>query len=226
MALTEIKEEDVYKELNNVNKPLEEIKSYVIKCVILGDSCVGKTSIINYYLTNKMKNTDTTLGAIFWLLERQMDNGDFIKLNVWDTAGQERYNSLIPMYTRSSDIIILTFSLTDRVSFENLLKWKNTTKYCSDVENLKFIIIGNKSDLENYICITDKDIKNMIRKHFPKETEYFKTSALSGDNINLAFNGLFSISEKIVNENKKKKYSYMTINQKKSLNDKKFTCCN
>lgn len=226
MALTEIKEEDVYKELNNVNKPLEEIKSYVIKCVILGDSCVGKTSIINYYLTNKMKNTDTTLGAIFWLLERQMDNGDFIKLNVWDTAGQERYNSLIPMYTRSSDIIILTFSLTDRVSFENLLKWKNTTKYCSDVENLKFIIIGNKSDLENYICITDKDIKNMIRKHFPKETEYFKTSALSGDNINLAFNGLFSISEEIVNENKKKKYSYMTINQKKSLNDKKFTCCN
>ena len=173
-----------------------------------------------------MKNTDTTLGAIFWLLERQMDNGDFIKLNVWDTAGQERYNSLIPMYTRSSDIIILTFSLTDRVSFENLLKWKNTTKYCSDVENLKFIIIGNKSDLENYICITDKDIKNMIRKHFPKETEYFKTSALSGDNINLAFNGLFSISEEIVNENKKKKYSYMTINQKKSLNDKKFTCCN
>jgi small GTP-binding protein len=226
MALTEIKEEDVYKELNNVNKPLEEIKSYVIKCVILGDSCVGKTSIINYYLTNKMKNTDTTLGAIFWLLERQMDNGDFIKLNVWDTAGQERYNSLIPMYTRSSDIIILTFSLTDRVSFENLLKWKNTTKYCSDVENLKFIIIGNKSDLENYICITDKDIKNMIRKHFPKETEYFKTSALSGDNINLVFNGLFSISEEIVNENKKKKYSYMTINQKKSLNDKKFTCCN
>lgn len=226
MALTEIKEEDVYKELNNVNKPLEEIKSYVIKCVILGDSCVGKTSIINYYLTNKMKNTDTTLGAIFWLLERQMDNGDFIKLNVWDTAGQERYNSLIPMYTRSSDIIILTFSLTDRVSFENLLKWKNTTKYCSDVENLKFIIIGNKSDLENYICITDKDIKNMIRKHFPKETEYFKTSALSGNNINLAFDGLFSISEEIVNENKKKKYSYMTINQKKSLNDKKFTCCN
>lgn len=226
MALTEIKEEDVYKELNNVNKPLEEIKSYVIKCVILGDSCVGKTSIINYYLTNKMKNTDTTLGAIFWLLERQMDNGDFIKLNVWDTAGQERYNSLIPMYTRSSDIIILTFSLTDRVSFENLLKWKNTTKYCSDVENLKFIIIGNKSDLENYICITDKDIKNMIRKHFPKETEYFKTSALTGDNINFAFNGLFSISEEIVNENKKKKYSYMTINQKKSLNDKNFTCCN
>ena len=217
MALTEIKEEDVYKELNNVNKPLEEIKSYVIKCVILGDSCVGKTSIINYYLTNKMKNTDTTLGAIFWLLERQMDNGDFIKLNVWDTAGQERYNSLIPMYTRSSDIIILTFSLTDRVSFENLLKWKNTTKYCSDVENLKFIIIGNKSDLENYICITDKDIKNMIRKHFPKETEYFKTSALSGDNINLAFNSLFYISEKKLNKNKNKKYFYIKINKKKII---------
>ena len=226
MALTEIKEEDVYKELNNVNKPLEEIKSYVIKCVILGDSCVGKTSIINYYLTNKMKNTDTTLGAIFWLIEKQIDNGDFIKLNVWDTAGQERYNSLIPMYTRSSDIIIFTFSLTNRVSFENLVKWKNTTKYCSDVENLKFVIVGNKSDLENYICITDKDIKNMIKKHFPPETVYFKTSALTGDNINLTFDKIFSISEDIIEDSKIKKYSYMSINEKKSLYNKKFTCCN
>jgi len=226
MSLTEIKEEDVYKELNNINKPLDEIKSYVIKCVILGDSSVGKTSIINYYLTNKMKNTDTTLGAIFWLIEKQIENGDFIKLNVWDTAGQERYNSLIPMYTRSSDIIIFTFSLTDRVSFENLVKWKNTTKYCSDVENLKFVIVGNKSDLENYICITDKDIKNMIKKHFPPETVYFKTSALTGDNINLTFDKIFSISEDIIEDSKIKKYSYMSINEKKSLYNKKFTCCN
>ena len=91
-----------------------------------------------------------------------MDNGDLIKLNVWDTAGQERYNSLIPMYTRNSDIVILTFSLTDRVSFNNLVKWKETTKYSTNLENLKFIIIGNKSDLENYICITDQGYSEIL----------------------------------------------------------------
>lgn len=225
MSIQEINEDEAYMELNNIKKPIDEIKSYVIKCVVLGDSNVGKTSLVNYYLTNRMKNTETTLGAIFWLIDKQMDNGDLIKLNVWDTAGQERYNSLIPMYTRNSDIVILTFSLTDRVSFNNLVKWKETTKYCTNLENLKFIIIGNKSDLENYICITDKDIKNLIKKHFYSDTLYFKTSALNGDNIDDTFNGIFSISEQIIKENIKSKYSYKTFNNINSENRRKNLCC-
>tara|TARA_B100000902_G_C27017337_1_gene767862 strand:- start:146 stop:823 length:678 start_codon:yes stop_codon:yes gene_type:complete len=225
MSIQEINEDEAYMELNNIKKPIDELKSYVIKCVILGDSNVGKTSLVNYYLTNRMKNTETTLGAIFWLIDKQMDNGDLIKLNVWDTAGQERYNSLIPMYTRNSDIVILTFSLTDRVSFNNLVKWKETTKYSTNLENLKFIIIGNKSDLENYICITDKDIKNLIKKHFDKDTPYFKTSALNGDNIDETFNGIFSISEQIIKDNIKSKYSYKAFHNINSENRRKNLCC-
>lgn len=225
MSIQEIDEKEAYLELNNINKPIEEIKSYVIKCVILGDSSVGKTSLVNYYLTNQMKNTETTLGAIFWLIDKQMNNGDLIKLNVWDTAGQERYNSLIPMYTRNSDIVILTFSLTDRVSFNNLVKWKETTKYCTNLENLKFIIIGNKCDLENYICITDKDIKNMIKKHFDKDTPYFKTSALNGDNINETFKEIFNQSEIIIEQNQISMYSYKSFDNKNQLNRKKNLCC-
>ena len=129
MSIQEIDEEDAYKELNNIKKPINEIKSYVIKCVILGDTNVGKTSVVNYYLTNKMKNTDTTLGAIFWLIDKQIDNGDIIKLNVWDTAGQERYNSLLPMYTRGADIIIIVFDYSVKSSYENVNKWLNNLKY-------------------------------------------------------------------------------------------------
>ena len=225
MSIQEIDEKQAYLELNKIKKPIEEIKSYVIKCVIIGDSCVGKTSIVNYYLTNKMKNTETTLGAIFWLIDRQLENGDIIKLNVWDTAGQERYNSLIPMYTRNSDIVILTFSLTDRISFNNLIKWKDTTKYCTNLENLKFVIIGNKSDLENYICITDKDVKNMIKKHFDKDTPYFKTSALSGNNVSEAFDKIFNLAEKIIEENQNNKNMYKSFENKNVLNSKKNMCC-
>ena len=225
MSIQEIDEKQAYLELNKIKKPIEEIKSYVIKCVIIGDSSVGKTSIVNYYLTNKMKNTETTLGAIFWLIDKQLENGDIIKLNVWDTAGQERYNSLIPMYTRNSDIVILTFSLTDRVSFNNLVKWKDTTKYCTNLDNLKFIIIGNKSDLENYICITDKDVKNMIKKHFDKDTPYFKTSALSGNNISEAFDKIFNLAEKIIEENQNNKNMYKSFENKNLLNSKKNMCC-
>ena len=225
MSIQEIDEKQAYLELNKIKKPIEEIKSYVIKCVIIGDSSVGKTSIVNYYLTNKMKNTETTLGAIFWLIDKQLENGDIIKLNVWDTAGQERYNSLIPMYTRNSDIVILTFSLTDRISFNNLIKWKDTTKYCTNLENLKFIIIGNKSDLENYICITDKDVKNMIKKHFDKDTPYFKTSALSGNNVSEAFDKIFNLAEKIIEENQNNKNMYKSFENKNVLNSKKNMCC-
>ena len=225
MSIQEIDEKQAYLELNKIKKPIEEIKSYVIKCVIIGDSSVGKTSIVNYYLTNKMKNTETTLGAIFWLIDKELENGDIIKLNVWDTAGQERYNSLIPMYTRNSDIVILTFSLTDRVSFNNLVKWKDTTKYCTNLDKLKFIIIGNKSDLENYICITDKDVKNMIKKHFDKDTPYFKTSALSGNNISEGFDKIFNLAEKIIEENQNNKNTYKSFENKNVLNSKKNMCC-
>ena len=68
-----------------------------IKCCIIGSCNVGKTSIIQHYMKNTHDNTDTTLGAIYWLIEHHTSCGTNIKLDFWDTAGQERYSSLIPM---------------------------------------------------------------------------------------------------------------------------------
>ena len=90
-----------------------------IKCVIIGDSNVGKTSIIHNYMKKKSLSTNTTLGAVFWSLSKTI-NGNKININLWDTAGQERYNSLIPMYTRGADIILFVFDLTDKYSFNNI----------------------------------------------------------------------------------------------------------
>ena len=106
----------------NIKKPIKYNQS--IKCVILGDSGIGKTSIIKKYNSSSVSaHNESTLGAIYWELFYKYDEEKNIRINFWDTAGQERYNSLIPMYVRECDIIILTFDLTYYDSFKNLSKW-------------------------------------------------------------------------------------------------------
>ena len=120
--------------------------SYIIKCAIIGNPNVGKTSIIQQFLEKKTKLNDTTLGAIFWVLNHTTKDGETIKIDMWDTAGQERYNALIPMYTRNSDIILITFDITNIESFKDLKKW---VSILDDQElDCYKIIIGNKIDQE------------------------------------------------------------------------------
>ena len=100
-----------------------------IKCVILGDSCVGKTSIMNRYSTGKFfERSDTTLGAVFFTQKIKADN-KFIGLDFWDTAGQERYRSLLPMYLREASIIILVYDINNLQSFYSLEYFKICSPY-------------------------------------------------------------------------------------------------
>ena len=119
--------------------------SPTVKCCIIGSCGVGKTSIIHKYMGKKSQNTETTLGAIFWTFEKETDEGYRYKIDFWDTAGQERYNSLIPMYSRNSDIIIIAFDIADRQTFLDVEKWLETVTEKSNNSNL--ILVGNKSDM-------------------------------------------------------------------------------
>ena len=168
-------------------------KKKSVKCVILGDSAIGKTSIVkSYFEKNIETNNESTLGATFWELIHP--NGG-IKINFWDTAGQERYNSLIPMYVRNCDIAVLAFDLTNRDTFLNLKKWYNFVN--SIFEKPKIIVVGNKVDLEVFRAVSKKDIEILIKDHLVEVIRYFETSALEGININELFNYIFELSEEI-----------------------------
>ena len=174
------------------------IKKRSVKCVILGDSGIGKTSIIkSYYEKNIKTKNESTLGATFWELIHPNGN---IKINFWDTAGQERYNSLIPMYVRNCEIAILTFDLTNRDSFLNLKKWYNFVN--TIFEKPKILVIGNKVDLDIFRVVSAKDIDLLIEDHLVGVIQKFETSALEGININELFDFIFELSEEISKKEK------------------------
>lgn len=166
------------------------INNYSIKCSIIGDSFIGKTTIINKYVNDSNNLTNATIGAIYWSFNKNK-NGHNIKINLWDTAGQEKYHSLIPMYTRSCDIILLTFDLTNKVTLYNLKRWY---EICNNLLNVKYIIIGNKSDKKDFIQVSEDMIENFIKDSFKEDIPYILTSGKTGENINELFDMIFDLS--------------------------------
>lgn len=194
----------------NIKKPIKYNQS--IKCVILGDSGIGKTSIIKKYNSiNVSSSNESTLGAIYWELFYKYDEEKNIRINFWDTAGQERYNSLIPMYVRECDIILLTFDLTNYESFKNLSKWYKFV--LNNYDNPKIIIIGNKVDLKSHCIVSDKDINKFIKDSFSVEPKFFKTSAVENINIKNLFNHIFDLTKQIIDKRLEETKDYIKVEQ-------------
>ena len=144
------------------------------KVVFVGDSAVGKTSIIMRYHHNSFSaENQPTIGAAFISKEVDSPHGRCI-LHIWDTAGQERYKSLVPMYARGASIAIVVFDTSDPECFYGLEEWVNRVKEDMSTD-CQIIIAGNKCDLEPKY---DKDqIEEWAKKNnFPLVYVSAKTS--------------------------------------------------
>ena len=116
------------------------------KVVLVGDSGVGKSSILDMLINNKFyTNVESTVGSAFKTKEIEIGTRT-IKLNIWDTAGQERYNSLTKMYCRGAAAAIMVYDITKRDTFTNLRKWYQVVLESGNTE-IQFAIVGNKEDL-------------------------------------------------------------------------------
>ena len=145
---------------NNSNNINNKINNKKIKLVLFGNSGAGKTCIVQRMRYNTFNsNTNLTIGAAFTLYTVE----DNIKIEIWDTAGQERFHSLLPLYARCAEIIIVVIDIQENID-EQILKWN---KYIQDNEtlfspNFKLILIFNKHDLNNDFEIP-KDIINQTQ---------------------------------------------------------------
>ena len=166
------------------------MKEYKMKCVILGDSAVGKTSIIQHFLIGYFdKRIDSTIGASF--VSKQFINkekNESIKFQIWDTAGQERYRAMIPMYVRDAQIALIVYDITNYDSFLNLKTW---LKFFEHDPDICIVIISNKNDLFHK---KDHRIKNKDALEFSKDNNafFFDVSAKEGTNINKVFDFLLN----------------------------------
>ncbi|KAK8897559.1 hypothetical protein M9Y10_015517 [Tritrichomonas musculus] len=152
-----------------------------IKIAIVGNSGVGKTSIINWYIKN-VQETSPTVGANIQDIVIDID-GKKTNLNIWDTAGQLQYRDIMPLYFRDVNLIIICFSAVDQESFDDIKSWNDLIVDHAPTEVVK-LIVCNKIDLEKDPMPQDK-IDNM--KYEISATDVFRTSALTGEGIDLIF---------------------------------------
>ncbi|CAF0791878.1 unnamed protein product [Adineta steineri] len=162
-------------------------KKVLLKVIILGDSGVGKTSLMNQFVNRKFSNQyKATIGADFLTKELQIDDR-LVTMQIWDTAGQERFQSLGVAFYRGADCCVLVMDVTSPTSFKSLESWKDEFLIQAgprDPENFPFVVIGNKIDLENRMIQTRKAQSWCQEKN---NIPYFETSAKEGLNVEKAF---------------------------------------
>ncbi|KAK7255385.1 hypothetical protein RIF29_28794 [Crotalaria pallida] len=162
----------------------------LLKVIILGDSGVGKTSLMNQYVNRKFSNQyKATIGADFLTKEVQFEDRLFT-LQIWDTAGQERFQSLGVAFYRGADCCVLVYDVNVLKSFENLNHWREEfliQASPSDPENFPFVVLGNKVDVDggNSRVISEKKAKAWCASK--GNIPYFETSAKEGFNVEAAF---------------------------------------
>ena len=140
-------------------------KGKEIKVILLGDTGVGKTSIINRYINNKFDpDNDSTLSSSFSTKE-VIKNDVLYRLNLWDTIGQEKYNAITNILIKGSNIVILVYSVDSLSSFENIDFWYNNIKDILQEDKYILAIVGNKSDLikEDEAVVSEEEARNYAK---------------------------------------------------------------
>lgn len=187
----------------------EDEEDYIsCKIVLLGETGVGKTSIITRYISNSFSDiVMTSTGSSFSSKKMILDGNHKIKLEIWDTAGQERYRSLAKIFYQSAIAAILVYDVTLRKTFESLKEyWVKEIKENSP-ENIILALAANKCD--DYINqkVDIDEGKELAKK---LNAIFALTSAKQGNGIEYLFK---LIAEKFVDPNKNIAESYMNKNE-------------
>ena len=175
----------------------EEEYEMMVKVIIIGDSSVGKTNIMNKYLKNEfLEDSKATIGVEFGSKLYKID-GHNIKAQIWDTAGEEKYKAITGAYYKGSKGAFVVYDITRKETFESVDRWINDLKSTGD-SKITIILIGNKCDLEDKREISKENGEEKARSF---GCAFLETSALSGDNIEKGFEMMISeIFKKFGNE--------------------------
>jgi len=162
-------------------------KKVLLKVIILGDSGVGKTSLMNQYVNKKFSaQYKATIGADFLTKEVTVDDR-LVTMQIWDTAGQERFQSLGVAFYRGADSCVLVFDVIQPKTFDNLDSWRDEFLIQAgprDPDNFPFVVLGNQVDIDARAVPQKRALAWCQAKG---NIPYFETSAKEAINVEQAF---------------------------------------
>ena len=199
--------------MQNKKRPLE------VKIITLGDSHVGKSSLIFKFIEDKFSSSYMSTVGFDLKFKTIKINNEEIKVMIFDTAGQERFRSLASNYIKKANGILLVYDISDKNSFLNIENWMTNIKEESS-DTIPIILIGNKCDLDEQRKIQKEEGEQFANNN---NLKFFETSCKDGDNVENCF---IELTKQIIERKKEKQFNPNTqklvnIKDKKKEKD----CC-
>jgi Ras-related protein Rab-5C len=182
---------------SNIGKAIKVLQ---YKLVLLGESAVGKSSLVERFAKNEFNmNKESTIGAGFLTQNIQYDD-KVIKFDIWDTAGQERFNALAPMYYRGAQAVIIVYDITSTQSFNRAQAWVSEIRK-RESPNLVIVFVGNKCDLEAYREVSKHDAFKYAEDN---DLIFLEASAKTSKNVSEIFKSIATnVSDDQTSQHKK-----------------------
>ena len=198
---------------------------YIIKILTLGDTMVGKSSIVLRFSEDKFdENQFATIGIDF--KTKYIKIGEYsVKVLIWDTAGQEKFRNIAKQYYKGANGVLLIYDVTNKKSFERIAYWMNELKDNNQIKELDICLVGNKIDLEGRVITREEGEKFAL----DNDIKYFEVSAKTSEGIEELFTSVTKgavdkifQANKEDNDDKKQIFEYL---DNRSHRKKKKKCC-
>ena len=215
---------------SNCNSSLSKppLKTYSIKLLTIGESSVGKTSIISKLCTDTFDPHQLgTTGIDFCGFTLNYNQDTKVNISLWDTAGQERYNNVSRQYFSKVNGMLLVYDITSRDSFEKISKWiEEIIEKVGSLDEIGFVLLGNKNDLQLQRVVSKEEGKEKAKE---LGIPFFETSAKTGYNLKESIAVLSQKTIELIekaNKDDDMERGSVALNNKKNTKDKnQDKCC-
>jgi len=199
---------------------------YIIKILTLGDTLVGKSSIVLRFSDNRFDDNQLATIGIDYKTKYIKVKDASVKVLLWDTAGQEKFRNIARQYYKGANGVLLIYDVCDRKSYERIGFWMDELKQNNEIEQLYIILVGNKIDLEEKRVVTREEAEKYAEDN---NINYIEVSAKTGEGILDLFNEVTKgtmdkvFNDQDNNEDKEKIKTYLDTNNNRKRKKKK--CC-